>query len=96
MKQLDSEGNNGAKRLVNFLQRCDFKTKIDPYPSIALGSCEISLYEMMQGFSMFPGRGFNVKPMYIARVEDRNGNVLATFTPKRKESHQRSNGLLCC
>ncbi|MBW0178003.1 transglycosylase domain-containing protein [Sediminibacterium sp.] len=85
MKQLDSEGNNGAKRLVNFLQRCDFKTKIDPYPSIALGSCEISLYEMMQGFSMFPGRGFNVKPMYIARVEDRNGNVLATFTPKRKE-----------
>jgi len=85
MKQLDSEGNNGAKRLVNFLERCDFKTKIDPYPSIALGSCEISLYEMMQGFSMFPGRGFNVKPMYIARIEDRNGNVLATFTPKRKE-----------
>lgn len=85
MKQLDSEGNNGAKRLVNFLERCDFKTKIEPYPSIALGSCEISLYEMMQGFSMFPGRGFNVKPMYIARVEDRNGNVLATFTPKRKE-----------
>lgn len=85
MKQLDSEGNNGAKRLVNFLERCDFKTKIEPYPSIALGSCEISLYEMMQGFSMFPGRGFNVKPMYIARIEDRNGNVLATFTPKRKE-----------
>ena len=85
MKQLDGEGNNGAKRLVNFLERCDFKTKIEPYPSIALGSCEISLYEMMQGFSMFPGRGFNVKPMYITRVEDRNGNVLATFTPKRKE-----------
>ena len=85
MKQLDSEGNNGAKRLVDFLERCDFKTKIEPYPSIALGSCEISLFEMMQGFSMFPGRGFNVKPMYITRIEDRNGNVLATFTPKRKE-----------
>lgn len=85
MKQLDAEGNNGAKRLVDFLERCDFKTKIEPYPSIALGSCEISLFEMMQGFSMFPGRGFNVKPMYITRIEDRNGNVLATFTPKRKE-----------
>lgn len=85
MKQLDGEGNNGAKRLVDFLERCDFKTKIEPYPSIALGSCEISLYEMMQGFSMFPGRGFNVKPMYITRIEDRNGNVVATFTPKRKE-----------
>lgn len=85
MKQLDSEGNNGAKRLVDFLHRCDLQTQIEPYPSIALGSCEISLYEMMQGFSMFPGRGFNVKPMYITRIEDRNGNVLATFTPKRKE-----------
>jgi penicillin-binding protein 1A len=85
MKQLDAEGNNGAKRLVDFLKRCELQTKIEPYPSIALGACEISLYEMMQAFSMFPGRGFNVKPMYITRIEDRNGNVLATFTPRRKE-----------
>jgi penicillin-binding protein 1A len=85
MKQLDNEGNNGAKRFVDFLKKCDLKTKIEPYPSIALGSCEISLYEMMQAYSMFPGRGFNVKPMYITRIEDRNGNVLATFIPQRKE-----------
>ena len=58
---------------------------IDPYPSIALGACEISLYEMLQAYSMFPGRGFNVKPMYITRIEDKNGNVLATYTPQRKE-----------
>ena len=85
LKQLDTEGNNSAKRLVEFLKRTDITSKIDPYPSIALGACEISLYEMMQSYSMFPGKGFNVKPMYITRIEDRNGNVLATFTPKRKE-----------
>ncbi|SDW09658.1 penicillin-binding protein 1A [Hydrobacter penzbergensis] len=85
MKQLDNEGNNGARRFVDFLKKCDLKTKIEPYPSIALGACEISLYEMMQAYSMFPGRGFNVKPMYITRIEDRNGNVLATFIPQRKE-----------
>ena len=85
LKQLDTEGNNSAKRLVEFLKRSDISAKIDPYPSIALGACEISLYEMMQSYSMFPGKGFNVKPMYITRIEDRNGNVLATFTPKRKE-----------
>jgi len=85
LKQLDTEGNNSAKRLVEFLKRTDITAKIDPYPSIALGACEISLYEMMQSYSMFPGKGFNVKPMYITRIEDRNGNVLATFTPKRKE-----------
>lgn len=85
LKQLDTEGNNSAKRLVEFLKRSDVTANIDPYPSIALGACEISLFEMMQSYSMFPGKGFNVKPMYITRIEDRNGNVLATFTPKRKE-----------
>ncbi|HNL81889.1 MAG TPA: penicillin-binding transpeptidase domain-containing protein, partial [Chitinophagaceae bacterium] len=85
IKQLDNSGNNGARRFVDFLKRCDFKTKLDAYPSMALGACEISLYEMLQGYTMFPGRGFNVQPMFITRIEDRNGNVLETFTPKRKE-----------
>lgn len=85
MKQLDANGNNGAKRFVDFLQRCEFQTKLNAYPSIALGACEISLFEMMQGYSMFPGRGFSVKPIFITRIEDKNGNVLVTYTPKRKE-----------
>lgn len=85
MKQLDATGNNGAKRFVDYLKRCDLQTKIDAYPSIALGTCEISLFEMMQAYSMFPGRGMNAKPMYITRIEDRNGNVLESFSPKRKE-----------
>ncbi|MCW3087989.1 MAG: penicillin-binding protein [Sediminibacterium sp.] len=85
MKQLDNDGNNGAKRFIDFLRKCDLQAKLQAYPSIAIGACEISLFEMMQGYSMFPGRGFNAKPMYITRIEDRNGNVLATFTPHRKE-----------
>lgn len=85
MKQLDNGGNNGAKRFTEFLKRADLTSKIEAYPSIALGSCEISLFEMMQAYSMFPGRGFNVKPMFITRIEDKNGNVLEQFMPQRKE-----------
>ena len=85
MKQLDNDGNNGAKRFIDFLRKCDLKAKLEAYPSIAIGACEISLFEMMQGYSMFPGRGFNAQPMYMTRIEDRNGNILATFTPHRKE-----------
>ena len=85
LKQLDNNGNNGAKRLIEFLRKCDFTSTIPAYPSIGIGAVELSLYEMMQGYSMFPGRGFNAKPMYITRIEDRNGNVLANFTPHRKE-----------
>jgi penicillin-binding protein 1A len=86
MKQLGNGGYDGPKRFVDFLKNCNIQTKIDPYPSIALGACEISLYEMMQGYSMFPGRGFNSKPLMIARIEDKNGNVLENFLPaQRKE-----------
>lgn len=85
MKQLGTEGNEGAKRFVDFLKNCNLQTKIDAYPSIALGSAEISLFEMMQAYSMFPGRGYNVKPMYITRIEDRNGNVLESYMPQRKQ-----------
>jgi len=86
MKQLGNGGNDGSKRFVEFLKNCNFQTKIDAYPSIALGACEISLYEMMQGYSMFPGRGFNSQPLMIARIEDKNGNVLENFLPaQRKE-----------
>ncbi|MDE3236344.1 MAG: transglycosylase domain-containing protein [Bacteroidota bacterium] len=86
MKQLDPTGNNAAKRFVDFLKnKCGLQTKIEPHPSIAIGSCEISLYEMMQAYSMLPGRGFNVKPLFITRIEDRNGNTLESFAPLRKE-----------
>ncbi len=86
MKQLDGKGNNAAIRFVDFLKnKCALQTKLEPHPSIAIGSCEISLYEMMQAYSMFPGRGFNVKPLFITRIEDKNGNTLATFERQHKE-----------
>ena len=86
MKRLDNVGNNSAKRFVDFLNnKCGLQTKIDPNPSIALGACEISLFEMMQAYSMFPGRGFNVKPIFISRIEDKNGNTIQSFLPQRKE-----------
>lgn len=85
MKQLGSVDNDGAKRFVEFLKNCNVDSKLEPYPSIALGSGEISLYEMMQAYSMFPGRGFIVKPTLITRIEDKNGNTIETFSPERKE-----------
>lgn len=86
MKQLDGKGNNAAIRFVDFLKnKCGLQTKIQPHPSIAIGACEISLYEMMQAYSMLPGRGFNVKPLFIKRIEDKNGNLLENFAPVRRE-----------
>lgn len=54
MKQIGGAGNDGAKRFAEFLKSCNVQTKIPPYPSIALGSADISLYEMMQAYTIFP------------------------------------------
>ena len=75
----------GVQRTVDFAKQCGITNKIPPYPSIALGSADLSLFEMVQSYSMFPGRGFNVKPYFISRIEDKNGNVLASFRGETKE-----------
>lgn len=85
MKSLGNKGNDAAVRFVNFLKTCGVTTDIEPVPAICLGSGEISLYEMIQAYSMFPAGGFSVKPMYITRIEDKNGNPLQVFTSERKE-----------
>ncbi|MGN6420023.1 MAG: transglycosylase domain-containing protein [Pseudobacter sp.] len=73
------------QRFAEFLKQINIPTRVDPYPSIALGSCDLSLFEMMWGYSIFPTGGFSTKPVYITRIEDKNGNVLARFDTERKE-----------
>jgi penicillin-binding protein 1A len=85
MKQLGNKGNDAAVRFVEFLKNVGVETNIDPVPAICLGSGETSLYEMMHAYSMYPSGGFSVKPMYITRIEDKNGNTLQSFTSERKE-----------
>jgi penicillin-binding protein 1A len=75
----------GPQRFVDFLKRCQVQSKVEAYPSIALGSCDLSLYELAWMYTMFPGRGFNTKPQFITRIEDRNGNVLVNVAPKITE-----------
>jgi len=77
----------GPANFSRFLQQLNIPTKVDPYPSIALGACDLSLYEMMWGYTIFAGHGFSTKPYFITRIEDRNGNVIKRFdnTGNRKE-----------
>jgi len=78
----------GPAQFANFLERINIPTKVEPFPSIALGSCDLSLYEMMWGYSIFPGNGFSTKPIFITRIEDRHGNVIKRFDggSNRKEA----------
>ncbi|SFD06380.1 penicillin-binding protein 1A [Chitinophaga sp. CF118] len=76
----------GPRAVADFAKnKIGFSSEIPPYPSIALGTPEISLYEMLRAYTMFPARGIISKPIYITRIEDRNGNILQTFAPEKKE-----------
>ena len=66
----------GPQQFADFLSRLNIPTKVEPFPSIALGACDLSLFEMLWGYSIFAGRGFSTKPYFICRIEDRNGNVI--------------------
>jgi penicillin-binding protein 1A len=76
----------GPQAVADFAKnKVGFTSDIPPYPSICLGTPEISLYEMLQAYTMFAARGIITKPIYITRVEDRNGNILETFAPEKRE-----------
>ena len=78
----------GPPQFADFLQRLNIPTKVDVVPSLALGACNLSLFEMMWGYSIFGGHGFSTKPYFISRIEDRNGNVILRFDngANRKEA----------
>lgn len=75
----------GIEPFVDFAKKCGIESDMDPYPSVALGVSAISLYEMLQAYTMFPAGGVNTEPFFISRIEDKNGNLLKTFAPKQKE-----------
>lgn len=78
----------GAGQFSDFLARINIPTKVEAHPSNALGACDLSLFEMMWGYSIFAGRGFSTKPYFITRIEDRNGNLIKRFdySVNRKEA----------
>ena len=75
----------GVNAFVDFVHKCGISSKIDPYPSAALGVSDISLYEMLWAYTMFPNQGINTRPIFITRIEDKNGTLIKNFAPESKE-----------
>lgn len=59
--------------------------EIDPTLSLALGPSDISVGEMVSAYTAFANKGIRVAPVFVTRIEDSEGNVIATFTPEMKE-----------
>ncbi len=58
---------------------------IQPTPSLCLGPCEISVGEMVSAYTAFANKGIRTAPLFVTRIEDNDGNVLAEFSPQMQE-----------
>jgi penicillin-binding protein 1A len=75
----------GAQAVADLAHRMGVVSKIDPTPSICLGTPEISVYEMVGAQCTFANKGTWIEPTFITRIEDKNGKVLADFVPRTEE-----------
>lgn len=75
----------GVSPFVQFMKKVGISSPIDPVPSIALGVTDISVFEMLWSYTMFPNNGINTQPIFITKIEDKHGNLLQSFAPIQKE-----------
>lgn len=76
----------GAENVVDFAKRVGIRSHLDPVPSLCLGVSDVSLYEIVGAYSTFVNLGIHTQPFYIARIEDKNGNVIENFVPKTRQA----------
>ena len=73
------------EQLVRMMQSFGIQGQLDPVISLCLGPCEVSVQEMVDAYTTFVNKGIRTEPLYVTRIEDNNGNVLARFAPLTHE-----------
>ena len=76
----------GPRPVIELVKKMGIDTKdIPPAPSIALGTPDISLYELVGAYSTFANQGVHINPILVTQIEDKNGTVLYQNVPKTKD-----------
>lgn len=81
----------GPLAAIDVARRCGITTPIEAVPSICLGTSDVSLFEMVSAYAVFANKGIWIEPSFIFRIEDRNGSVIWTPNPKRREAMTEEN-----
>jgi penicillin-binding protein 1A len=81
---------------VRLLHSFGLNGEIPPVVSLCVGTCTASVGEMVSAYTSFANRGIKTQPMFVTRIEDKDGNILAHFSPQMSEvfSEETSNKML--
>lgn len=82
------------KIIVETAKRIGITSDLEEVPSLALGVNDVSIFEMVGAFGTFVNRGEHTTPFYIDRIEDKNGNVIQQFTPKKRPAMSEEHAYL--
>ena len=75
----------GPRPVVSIVKSLGLNRDIPEVPSIALGTPDFNVYEMVGAYGAFANQGVYVKPVMVTRIEDKNGTVLYEYTPETKD-----------
>ncbi len=68
--------------VADMIHKIGVHSYIDPVYALCLGTPQVSVFEMAGAFSTFANRGVHTEPIFVTRIEDKQGNVLASFSPQ--------------
>lgn len=80
MKQFNPES------MANMMRKLGITSPIDAVPSMFLGTSDVSIYEMVAAYGTYANNGVYTKPIFVTRIEDKNGNILARFSPEHHDA----------
>lgn len=72
--------------VVSIARKMGVTSPIDAVPAISLGTPDLTLYEMVGAMNTFANKGVYTEPLFVTRIEDKNGNVLGRFMPRQQEA----------
>ncbi|MEP1489112.1 MAG: transglycosylase domain-containing protein [Algibacter sp.] len=75
----------GPEPVVELAKKLGIESEIPAVPSIALGTADISVYEMVGAYSTFANKGVYTKPVMVTSIEDKNGTILYQFSPETRD-----------
>jgi penicillin-binding protein 1A len=72
--------------VIEIMQKMGFTSYLAPYPSLVLGTSDVTLYEMVGSYATFANKGIFTQPIFVTRIEDKSRNVLGRFVPEKVEA----------
>ena len=75
----------GPQTVVDLVQKLGVESEVLPVPSIALGTADLSVYEMVGAYAAFANKGVYTKPVMVTGIVDKNDTVLYQFTPETRD-----------